>query len=191
MLWYGVTFLYVLMTMFSFMIDGQSGFYSSELRATLGSDGTVIDVTETIDLPFDSNMVMTIGNEKMIVVAPSEGCAAPKTCFHTVQRGIDETTATQHPAGSRIYSERAGALNDIVAFRVAEADTVWGKIKFPFQAANAYTGLVAKVVSWDYSYLDGNGIYFKLIFFYPLSALMVFALARMFTDALSILGLRK
>ena len=46
---------------------------------------------------------------------------------------------------------------------------------------------ISKAVMWDYSFLEGGGFYFKVLFLYPLSVVMVMGMVRMFASMVGFL----
>ena len=101
-------------------------------------------------------------------------------------RGDDDTAAKPHPRGSAVQSQAASDLERIIKFDIGEADNPIGAIALPFQVAGALIKFVIKALAWDYQFLQGDfGFLFKLIFLYPMSAVVVIFFIRLFIDAFS------
>ena len=192
MLWYGAIFLFITGTMFSFMMDGVSGLQATNLSASVSATSQYIPVTSVSGFKA-SDVRLMVGNEEMsytsLNTAPGTCGSESPPCFDTgiLGWGYNETTAAAHSAGARAYSESTGLLNEMVAFRTGEIGTAVGTITFPITAAKAFGKFMAKAVMWDYSFLEGNGIYIKMIFLYPLSGMMVLAFARLFSQMIGFL----
>lgn len=218
MLWYGVAFLYVIMTLLSMMIDGHRGLGSTTLVTNISAGDKIIPIQNAFG--FGEYGVAFIGDEQIVYSSiqhtnvggksypaliasggrgggrsriQADGTISSSGVSIEVpgQRGYNSTSATAHFAGAAVYNERAEALNEALHFSLAETNSIWGTIQLPFQAIGVFSKFFAKVVTWDYQYLDGPGIWLKLIIFYPLSLMMILALLNVFKDAVSILGLRR
>ena len=192
MLWYGVGFLYIMLTLMSHMIDGQRGFGSTVTTIHVSAiSGTIPVATRE---GFGDEGLIYIGNESIRYTGISAMTFGGTTypAFNVEGgRGYDNTLAAAHHVGSQVFSETTEALNEAVGFRVAETSTIWGVVQYPFQTPGLFAKFVAKAITWDYQYLDGPGFYIKLIFLYPLNMLIAIALINIFKDALSILGVRR
>jgi hypothetical protein len=191
MLWYGIMFLFVTGSMFSFLMDGQSGIYSTRINSSFVTATTrYIPIVSTNGFPASDSRVFIEDEEiayDAINTTPG-GCPGmnpPCLDTGTDGRGYNGTEATAHPVGTKVLSETAGLINQGISFRVGDVDTTWGKVTFPFQAVGALAKFVGKAILWDYSFLEGNAIYFKLVLLYPLSMMMIIALLRIFVDAAS------
>ena len=189
-LWYGVGFIFVLGNIFSMMLEGSSGIASTRLN------GAITAVTLTI--PIDSangflsaDTRVFIENEEMqydsIQTTSGGGCAvAPCLILSGVEdRGLNGTDASAHADDIKVLSEAAGLLNQVVGFQVGEVDSVVGAIKAPFQMIFAVSKFAAKAVMWDYSFLEGNGVFIKYTVLYPLSLAFVVAMISLLREAFS------
>lgn len=191
MLWYGVMFLFVTGSMFSFLMDGRSGVAATTLSAAITStDGYIpiannngFDESDTRVFVESEELAYDSIQESVDANCPSGLCLVINDV--ATGRGYNGTTATGHDSGAKVLSETAGLINQGISFRVGDVESTWGKLTFPFQAIGALAKFVGKAIMWDYSFLEGNAIYFKLVLLYPLSMMMVIALLRIFVDAAS------
>tara|TARA_Y100000310_G_C20407357_1_gene680285 strand:+ start:97 stop:675 length:579 start_codon:yes stop_codon:yes gene_type:complete len=189
MLWYGIMFLFVTGSMFSFLIDGRSGIAATTLSAAVNTADLYLPITSSNGFASSDTRVFIEDEEiayDSIQTTIDGNCAAqPCLVVSSSGRGYNDTEAASHASGIKVLSETAGLVNQGISFRVGNVDTTWGKLTFPFQAISALAKFVGKAILWDYSFLEGNAIYFKLVLLYPLSMMMVIALLRIFTDAAS------
>jgi len=192
MLWYGTVFLFITGTMLSFMLDGGSGIASTDLAADISATEQYIPLTEETGF-MASDVRIFIGDEQLsytsLNTSPGTCGTQSPPCMDTglAGRGYNGTSNVAHTAGTKVYSESMGVLNDMLAFRQGEMTTVWGKVTFPISAASAFGNFISKAVMWDYAFLEGNGMYIKVIFLYPLSVMMILGLARIFSNAIGFL----
>ena len=189
MLWYGIMFLFVTGSMFSFLLDGRSGVAATTLTAAITDVSDYIPISSSSGFASSDTRVFIedeeISYDSIYTTTDSYCSAQPCLVVSSGGRGYNETEASSHSSGIKVLSETAGLINQGITFRVGNVDTLWGKITFPFQGIGALAKFVAKAIIWDYSFLEGNAIYFKLVLLYPLSMLMVVALVRLFVDAAS------
>lgn len=193
MLWYGLSFLFVLLTMMSMIIDGSRGFGSTRTTIKISTNLGYIPVGSSDGFSRDGGLIY-IGNEKIRYNSITENFGTTGLPAFDVRggRGYDGTQAEAHNAGVAVYSEITEALNEGVSFQIAEVDSIWGAIQYPFQAVGLFGKFIARVITWDYQYLrDGYAVYIKFLFLYPLNIMVGFALLNVFKDALSIIGLRR
>lgn len=192
MLWYGSMFLFIAGTMLSMMVEGGSGIASSPLTATISASDQYIPVQSTAGF-LDADTRLFIGDEQISYTSlnTSGGTCGSFTppCFDTggSGRGSNSTTASAHDLGTHAYSEALGLLNEMVGYRVGDLTTLSGKIFFPIQATGAFLNTISKAVMWDYSFLEGGGFYFKVLFLYPLSIVMVLGVVRMLANMVGFL----
>ena len=200
MLWYGVMFLYILMTLMSFAIDGQENFASTKLVNDISSQAAEMRIDDMAGFRQGRQGQATLAGRVQVrgeyigysYIAASEGADGQAVVvMRGLRRGLSGSNAAAHPAGTQVYSERTSVLNNAIGFNLVEADSLWGKVTLPVQGAFLFANVVGKVMLWDYQYLDGHGFWLKLILLYPLSFLMVFALIKLFSDAMGLLGVRR
>tara|TARA_B100000519_G_scaffold77944_1_gene67339 strand:+ start:2210 stop:2803 length:594 start_codon:yes stop_codon:yes gene_type:complete len=192
MLWYGSIFLFVAGTMLSMMVEGGSGIASSQLTSNITATDQFIPVQSTSGF-LDSDTRLFVGDEQIsytsLNTAPGTCGSFTPPCFDTGAsgRGTNSSTASAHTIGTHAYSEAVGLLNEMVGYRVGDLSTLTGKIFFPINATATFTQTISKAVMWDYSFLEGGGFYFKVLFLYPLSVVMVMGMVRMFANMIGFL----
>lgn len=208
MLWYGIICLFVGGTLFSYAADGRSGFGSTVLTASVSATdwampvssltGFVPDTHGVTHVELDEPGQLEIAGSEMMeytggAYAPGEaawacvdstGQAQPYPCL-IVRRNSPQP----HEVGAHVYNENSAAINEFVGFRIGEQETPFGAIAFPFQLAGALADFIGKVVLWDYSFLEGNAVYFKWLICWPLSGMVIIAIIKLLVDASSIFNL--
>ena len=208
MLWYGLVMLFVGGTVFSAVVDGRSGIGTTETSAFVGVgywavpvhslSGFVPEVYGELYVEMEEPEELQVGGtEVMTYVAGvyANGhsywtCETPaRTEMPAPCLIVRRTDPVEHAAGEYVYNESASALNEFVGFRIAERDTVIGKLTFPFYMAGAIAKFVGRALIWDWGFLDGNAVYFKWFLLWPLSAAVVFAIVKLLIDAASIFSL--
>ncbi len=172
-------FLYISGTIFSMALEGEQAFVSTDLSSAI--------TATTLFIPLDSasgfassDDRMFIGDEEIaydsIQTTDDGNCTGsvnPCLVLTADDRGRNSTEAAAHASGSRVFTQSAGLLNQVVAFKVGNTDSIIGKVSLPFQATWALIKFFAKIIMWDWSFLEGNGIWIKLFLLYPLSMAIV------------------
>ncbi len=173
-------FIFGTVSVISAIVDGHTGLETSSLTAAVSESDTTIYV-KTTD-PFVSSGVIMIGDETI--------CYTDKTTttFTGVTRGEDcraNSRAQAFPIDQQVMSEAPGVINALVGFDITSAFADGGFIGL---AKGIYTSAknlpnflsaVARMIMWDYSFLDGPFVYIKFLVLYPLSAGMVLSFVRL------------
>ena len=164
--------------MFSMFMEGTTGTASTPLTAAVTPTSTTLNVISTSGfLP-----------ENFIIVGDEDICYTTRTAttFTGLTRGCHSNgkNAADHLSGAIVWGEGLGFLNRAISMQQHEvkADdgligTVKGKFRF-IGVASSWITLIPQMIAWNYSYLDGLGIYLKMIL-WVLSGGMVFGLFRM------------
>ena len=170
-------FTFISITILASIVDGHTGVATTTLTAALTKDDSTVSVHRTQGFP--SSGVLIIDAETICYSGTTS------TTFIGLTRGCRDTAATEHGLSPRVYSQASGLLNTLVGFDIGKAFSDGGAFGF---VKGIWTSLlnfpnfvaaVAKMVMWDYSFLDGPYVYFKLVLLYPLSAGMVLSFIRM------------
>ena len=180
-------FIFFVMTFVSLgllnaILEGNTGLASTNLTATLSEDATTMSVQRTQG--FTGSGVLVVGDEKLCFTGST---ANTFTGLTRGQQCRSDSAAASHAAGQRVYSESPGVINVLVGFDIASAYSdggLFGFVKGTVKSvANlpAFMQAVAKMIAWDYRFLDGEYVYVKYLLLYPLSAGMVLAFVRMGT----------
>ncbi len=170
-------FTFTAITILGAIIDGHTGFATTTLTSSVAVDDLTISVHRTQGFP--SSGVLILDAETICYSGVSS------TTFTGLTRGCRNTAAAEHSTVVRVYSQGPGLVNTLVGFDISSAFSDGG---FVGLAKGVYTSLknlpsfanaIAKMVMWDYSFLEGPYVYFKLILMLPLSAGMVLSFIRM------------
>ena len=168
--------IYVGAQMMSMWMEGTTGVAATPLTSALTESSTTLNVIDTAQ--FLSPHFVILGDEDICYTGITG------TTFTGLTRGCNGTDAAPHKSGALVYSEGLGFLNRAISMQqhdVEADDGLFGTIKGKFRfigVAASWISIIPQMVAWDYSYLDGLGIYVK-IFLYVLSAGLVFGLFRM------------
>ena len=162
----GIMTLFIVGTILSFSMEGEFGIAATSLTTTLDEDDTTVVVGDTTGF-------LTID---FIVIGTEHLCYTGKTgtTFTGVTRGCQDSEAEGHAAGVSVYNDGSNVVNTLIGFNIAEAMSTAGVIRVPFMLASTIPRTFAKIITWDYSYLEGTLwsiplVYVKFILFYPLS----------------------
>lgn len=121
LIWTGTSVLAAIMA-------GGGGIVSTTLAANITADSENITVASTG--LFASKDILVIGTEKTLYEDMDD------TTFLGCERGYDDTTAAEHAEGTRVYTQEAGILNDVLGYNfVVEMETtgMYGIIMLPIQ----------------------------------------------------------
>ena len=210
-------FTFIAGSMISFSMEGGSGVAATTLTdqdnvtggyQKLGAADTTIAVVSVRGflpggdrLTIEKESILYTGVENSTAVIDSRVCP----CLTGVVRGSndytgEETTAASHKGpvaagvgspprkGTKVYNRGSSVVNQAIGFNIGETSSVLGKFKAGFQLPGALVKLVIKLVAWDFAFLEGNYVYFKYLFLYPISAGFVWTVISMGgTMAMSIL----
>ncbi len=172
---------FTVLTIMSATLDGHTGLATTTLVAAIEKSDTTVTVNSTSG--FGDSGVVIIDNETI--------CYSGKTAttFTGLTRGCRDSSADEHGltdggVNRRVYSQAPGVINSLVGFDIAAAFSdggVLGTVKGIYNSAKNlpnFMQAVAKMIMWDYSYLDGPYVYFKFLL-YGLSAGMVMSFIRL------------
>jgi hypothetical protein len=173
-------FMFATAGILSAIIDGRTGFETTELTSAITPTSTSLPVKTTA--PFDPKGTVMLGEEFF--------CYTSKTsnAFMDVTRGEDcraSNEASAYPVDQLVMAQSTGVINTLVGFDIASAFSDGGITGF---FKGLYTSVkntpkfltsVAKMLLWDFSYLDGPFVYIKYLVLYPLSAGLVLGFVRM------------
>ena len=173
-------FIFGAVSVISAIVDGHTGLETTTLTAAITESDTTIFVNNTG--PFTDSGVIMIGDETL--------CYTSKTTntFAGVTRGEDcrlSSRAQAFPIDQQVMSEAPGVINTLVGFDITSAFSDGGFIGLAqgiyTSAKNlpSFMSAVARMVMWDYSFLDGPFVYIKFLVLYPLSAGMVLSFVRL------------
>lgn len=174
-------FVFIAGQLLSMFAEGRTGLATTTLTSNLSASATTMSVHSTSG--FGSEDVVEIDGEVICYT----GITA--TTFTGLTRGTDcrssNDAAADHDSGSRVYSETPGVVNRLVGFNIAEAYSdggIVGFIKGTWETTKNipnFLQAVSSMLMWDYSYLEGTGVYIKYLLLYPLSAGLVLSFIRL------------
>lgn len=144
-----MTFLIIFVgtTILGAIMQGGGGIVSTALAEDITANATYIPAAGTS--LFADKDIIQIGNEKLLYSAKN----ATGFSVDIDYRGYGGTTAEAHSAGSRIYSQEAGVINNALGFNIAvEAQTggYWGIITIPI---NFFTTTLPHLVMLNANFL--------------------------------------
>jgi len=162
-------FCYIALTILSFTLEGETGLATTVVVTAIDDDDTSLTVQSTTG--FLSSDFINIDNELICYSGTTS------TTFTGLTRGCNDSSASAHSSGTRVYNEATGFINKVVGFNILQTFADDGFVKGFFKTVVSIPGALAymftKVVMWDYSFLEGNGVYIKYLICYPLAAGMV------------------
>jgi hypothetical protein len=168
-------------------MEGESGLATTQLTASVTETSRYLPIASAQGFLAADDRVFIRDEEieyfRITNTASSTCPAAPCLDTQVEGRGFNDTNAASHANGTRVMNITSGLINQAVAFRVGNTDTIVGKITFPFMAGWALIKFFGRVLIWDYQWMDGNGVYFKYILFYPLSIMVIVGLIRLLRSA--------
>ena len=173
-------FIFGSVTIISSIIDGQTGLGTTSLTSDVYETSTTVGVKTTE--AFQSQGTFMIGSEIMCYTGKTA------TTFTGITRGEDcrrNNVVGEHASGRQVMNEAPGVINTLVGFDITSAFSdggIIGLAKGIYTSAKnlpAFLSAVARMVMWDYSFLDGGFVYIKYLILYPLSAGMVLSFVRL------------
>jgi len=167
-----MVFIYINLTLLALVGEGVFGVATTTLTGSLTASATTINVGSTTD--FLAMNTIWIDDEEILFTGKTA------TSFTGVSRGANGTKAASHTSGRAVYSEPAGIVNQVAGFNVAAATTTLGTLKTIVLFPSAMAGTAARVLTWNYSWLDGRWSYLRYGFLYPLNAVFVVSLLGFF-----------
>lgn len=179
-------FTFISMGLLNATLEGSVSLATTVLTAAVDDDDTTINVQSTQGFPATDSVIVL--DDEMLCYS-----TLTSTTFvlsSTSNRGCRGTDVASHAQanGSRsrdVYSMAPGVINALVGFDIASAFSdggFFGTIKGFYNSvkeAPKFLQAVAKMIAWDYAFLEGPYVYVKYLMLYPLSAGMVLGFVRM------------
>jgi len=137
---------FLLVTILGAIMQGGGGIVSAVLAANITSNTTYIPATPDTNLFADKDIV-TIGNESILYDSKNS------TGFNVDTRGYSDTTPAPHAAGSRIYSQEAGIINNALGFNIAVEAETGGTIGLIMLPINFFTKTLPHMVKLNATFL--------------------------------------
>ncbi len=193
-------FTFIAGSIISFSMEGGSGIAGTTISAPGGitADQTTIPVVSVIGfLPGGDRL--TIEKESIMYGSVQDsGIYLTHTCpcLKDVVRGADDYTGddtkksshagpsgavpgTPSIKGTKVFNRGSSIVNQAIGFNIGEASSTLGKFTTGLKVPGALIKLVIKLVAWDFAFLEGNYVYFKYLFLYPISAGFVWTVISM------------
>ncbi len=163
--WMGALFIYIGAMLWSLTMESQSFIGATALTASVSSTAGTLAVGDTGSFP-SSGVRGFIGREEF------SWTGTTSTSFTGVTRGINSTNPTVHASGIRVYNETSGLVNLGIDFNVLEfsaSNSVGANIievfTAPFELLGMFSKLLAKLLLWDYGWLEGDMVVLKYFFY--------------------------
>ena len=98
---------------------------------------------------------------------------------------VTRTDPVEHAAGEYVQSGAAATLQGAIAFSTASLDSPVGLLTYPIQQGMRVIEFGVKVATWNYSFLEGDAVYFKMLVLWPLSTVTAYSLFRITLDVIA------
>ncbi|MEO0250142.1 MAG: hypothetical protein ABIN58_11585, partial [candidate division WOR-3 bacterium] len=164
----------------SFFCDGRGGLQSTRLASDVTASDTIIIVDSTAG--FDPVGTIVIDGEKIHYRGKTP------VAFLACQRGYDETTATNHSVNKKVMTEDSSAINSAVGFNITGVSSGAGIFAFPVIAAQFIYHTLPKLITFDFSFLEGDGFVYFRWFMMLFSVGFVFAIFYIIFTAVGSVG---
>ncbi len=146
----GFMLFYLINVLLSAIMEGGGGMNTTRLSADLTSAALVVNVQNTEG--FLQADYVTVDNEDIrytnktstTLTVPASG------------RGYNNTTATTHSKGAKVFSPNSNVLNAALGFNVAATSTTIGGINFMVSTTFFFLKSVPKLVTWDFAQYRGS-----------------------------------
>lgn len=169
--------MYFIAQIISVTIDGGQALLSTTLTSDMSR-------TEVSNLPvvstdgFQSSGILRVGEEVITYQSKSA------TAFLSLSRGQGQTDTSGHRSGTRVFDETSGTLNSGITFKAAETLSEGGTFSVLIAGKDFIIHDFPQMLTWDYSFLQGDVYGFPLIYFRSIGSamsigVMLFLLANM------------
>ena len=162
-------FVFAVATILSAVMEQEVAFATSSLEVAIDEDAATVEVVSTND--FLDSGYFWIESERLQYTAKNDATDV----FTGVTRGIVDAneeggTATAHIVGTKAINEKANVLNTMLGYNRMATRTEIGIIEYPMFLWTILTVTVPKMITWDYSYLEGDLVLLKYTLLYAISA---------------------
>ncbi len=163
--WMGALFIYIGAMLWSMTMESQSFIGATALTSAVSASAGTLLVGDTGSFP-SSGVRGFIGKEEF------SWSGKTATSFTGVTRGINSSNPTVHASGIRVYNETSGLVNLGIDFNVIEFSEGNSWIANAFEVARSpveligmFIKLMAKLLLWDYGWLEGDMVVLKYFFY--------------------------
>jgi len=165
-----LTFFFIVFaigTVLSGVMEQETAFATTALTSNVDEDDTTIQVSDTSD--FLDSGYLWIGDERLQYTSKTD------TSFTDVTRGVADSNneggaASGHSTGDKVMNEKANILNIMLGYNRFATRTEIGTMEYPMFVWKLLTVTVPKMITWDYSYLEGDLVLLKYTLLYAISA---------------------
>ncbi len=171
--------IYIFAQMFSLMMDGVTGFAGTVLAADLEIGATTMQVVNTKEFLSSNILILEDETIRYTGVADANGDGINDT-FTGLVRGIERTDDAKHFIGTTVYDEAPGFLNRLVSTQEHDVECgavdvfCWIKGKFKVVGVGQqWISAIPQMIVFDYAYLDGMGVYIKIMLLVVAAGLML------------------
>lgn len=159
--WMGALFVYIGAMLWSLTMESQSFIGATALTSAVSASAGTLNVGDTGSFP-SSGVRGFMGKEEF------SWTGTTSTSFTGVTRGINSTSPTVHVSGIRVYNETSGLVNLGIDFNVIEfsesnsvVDNIIEVARSPVEVFGMFIKLLAKLLLWDYGWLEGDMVILK------------------------------
>ena len=161
------------------VMGGTTGMSTTNLTANLSATGTIANV-QNAEFFEPAPAVVTIGDELMCYQGKTNstltGLIRGTRCGSDAKLASD---VTEHLSGRRVYSEAPGMFNEIIGFDIASnfseggfSGAIRGAVS-TIRLAPEFIAVLARMIMWDFSFLDGPYVYVRYLVLGALSGGLV------------------
>jgi len=137
---------FLLVTVLGAIMQGGGGIVSAVLADDITANTTYVPFTPDTDLFADKDII-TINEESILYDSKNTTGVIADT------RGYSGTTAAAHTAGTRIYSQEAGVINNALGFNIAVEAETGGTIGLIMLPIKFFTTTLPHVIMLNVSFL--------------------------------------
>lgn len=167
-------------SLLAFICEGKGGLKATQLEYNVDASSHVLYVSSTSG--FDKVGVIYIEDEQIAYRGVTDNA------FLSCSRGYNGTVPATHAAGKRIYTSDASALNRAMGFDVVRISSAGGLTAFPLVAGGFVIHTLPKLITFDFSFLQGDGLIYFRYFMMLFGVAFVFAVFYLIFTAIGSVG---
>ena len=155
----GYMVLYLFGSILSSMSEGQNTLATTQLSAGISSTAAVIPVTTVAGFTTETGSNV---NQNYIYIDKEIVCFSGISGLNFIvsRRGCNNTTAAPHATNTAVYNTVAGTINAGASPELVQAASDINLMSIVTVPA-AFIGAIVKIVTWNYSYLEGQAVYLR------------------------------
>ena len=136
---------FLVASILSGIMEGGGGVNATSLTTAVTDAGVTLTVNDTSG--FLNADYVVVGTERIRYTGKTA------TMFTGCTRGYDDTIASAHEAGSKVYSPDSAVINSALGFNAATTGASPGDVSIPLILTNFIFVTLPRLVTWDYSWL--------------------------------------